>query len=124
MVPVTQAPHPIPTVAMKESLVVLTTAPSQEVASQLAHAAVEARLAACVQVLGPIQSTYWWEGKVQSDAEWLCLLKTTAAAYPDLEQTLRQAHPYDEPEIIALPITAGSAGYLNWLAGETQRDRS
>ena len=108
---------------MSEYLTVLSTAPSEEVAGELARTAVERRLAACVQVLGPMQSTYWWEGKVQSDPEWLCLFKTTSANYDALEAAIRQTHPYDEPEIIALPITAGSRGYLNWLASETRNSR-
>jgi periplasmic divalent cation tolerance protein len=84
----------------------------------LARGAVEARLAACAQVLGPITSSYWWEGAVASDQEWQVVFKTTAAAYPALERHLRQVHSYDVPEILCLPVTAGHRPYLDWLDTE------
>jgi periplasmic divalent cation tolerance protein len=97
---------------------VVTTTDSRAAADGLARGAVEARLAACAQVLGPITSSYRWEGTIATEEEWQVLLKTTAAAYPALERHLREAHTYDVPEILCLPVTAGSPAYLEWLDTE------
>lgn len=102
-----------------EVLTVLTTTDSAEKAEALARGAVEARLAACAQVAGPVTSVYRWEGAVRTDREWQVLLKTTAARYDALEAHLRAAHDYDTPEIIATPVTRGGADYLAWVAAET-----
>lgn len=99
-------------------LAVLTTTGTAEEAEALAGGAVERRLAACAQVSAPVTSVYRWKGRIQQDREWQVLFKTTAARYAALETHLRQAHSYDEPEIIALPVTAGSPGYLHWVAEE------
>ncbi len=99
---------------------VVTAVGSQEDATRLAAILVEHRLAACVQVVGPVSSTYWWEGRVETAAEWLCLVKTTAAALEPAMETIRAEHSYDEPEITATPIVAGSAGYLRWLGAEVR----
>jgi len=80
---------------------------------------VAARHAACVQVVGPITSRYWWEGAVEVSEEWLCLAKTTADRYPALEAAIRQLHSYDEPEIVAVAVVAGSPSYLEWVLRET-----
>lgn len=96
-------------------LVVLTTAGSAEEARSIAAALVERHLAACVQVLGPMTSTYWWEGAVETAEEWLCLAKTTGDRYPAVEQAILGLHSYDTPEILALPVSAGSSAYLEWL---------
>jgi len=101
-------------------LQVLTTIDSREAAEQVARAVVEARVAACAQVVGPIHSTYWWEGKVEAAEEWQVLMKTTGERYAELERVIRQAHSYDVPEIIATPITGGGADYLSWVAQETR----
>lgn len=101
---------------MEKPLQVLTTVPDRAMADRLASQLVEGRVAACVQVLGPVDSTYRWEGKVERAGEWLLLAKTTESRYPDLEREIAESHPYDTPEIIALPIVAGSASYLAWLA--------
>ena len=98
---------------------VTTTTDAREEASALARSAVEARLAACGQVLGPILSTYWWEGRVEAAEEWYVVFKTTAARYPELERHLRERHSYDVPEIVATPILAGNPAYLSWVSGET-----
>jgi periplasmic divalent cation tolerance protein len=95
---------------------VVTTAGSEEEAERLSEALVERRLAACVQVVGPISSRYRWRGKVEHEREWQCLAKTEAAAYPQVEAAIRELHSYDEPEIIALPIAQGSDGYLRWIS--------
>jgi len=98
-----------------EYLQVLTTAGSEEEAERISEALVDRRLAACVQVLGPIATRYRWQGKVEQAQEWMCLAKTEASRYPDLETAIREIHSYDEPEIVAAPIVAGSEGYLDWI---------
>jgi len=98
---------------------VSVTAPSADEAGRLGRIAVEQRLAACAQVSGPITSTYWWEGKVQSATEWLCVLKTTAPLMGRLTGVLREAHSYEVPEIVAVPIEAGDEDYLAWVSEET-----
>jgi periplasmic divalent cation tolerance protein len=100
---------------MGECLQVLTTAGSEEEAGRIGEVLVEWRLAACVQVVGPIVCRYRWEGKVEEAREWQCLVKTTRAAYAAVEAAIREVHSYDEPEIIATPIVSGSAGYLAWI---------
>ena len=94
----------------------LTTAGSEQEAQRIADSLLEARLAACVQVLGPIASTYRWQGAVERATEWQCLAKTEARLYDQVEAAIRSAHSYDEPEIIALPILAASPGYLTWIS--------
>jgi periplasmic divalent cation tolerance protein len=81
---------------------------------------VEARLAACAQVAGPVVSSYWWEGDLERAEEWLLLLKLPATRYQELAEFLTQRHSYDEPEIVATPIVAGSAAYLSWIEEVTQ----
>jgi periplasmic divalent cation tolerance protein len=98
---------------------VLTTIDGRDAAVFLAERLVEGRTAACVQVVGPIQSVYRWRGAVERAEEWLCVAKTTRARYTDLERSIREGHPYDLPEITALPVVAGGADYLAWVAGET-----
>ncbi len=100
-------------------LQVLTTVQAREDAQKMAGALVEARLAACVQVVGPTLSTYWWKGKIEKATEWLLLIKTRKELYAQLEQAIKELHPYQTPEIIALPITAGSREYLDWIAKVT-----
>ena len=103
---------------MTDALQVHTTAETEEDAQTIARAAVEARLAVCAQVIGPITSTYWWEGKVETATEWLCLFKTDRQHYDGLEALIREKHPYEMPEILAMPVVAGSQPYLDWLAAE------
>lgn len=102
-----------------EPLLVITNCPDEASANSIALAVVEARLAACVNILPHIQSVYRWQGAVESAVETPLHIKTTAAAYPALEELIRRKHPYDVPEIIALPIARGLPAYLNWLAAET-----
>jgi periplasmic divalent cation tolerance protein len=94
-------------------------APHSE-AVELGRGAVEARLAACSQVAGPVVSSYWWEGDLERAEEWLLLLKLPAARFQELADFLTQRHSYDEPEIVATPIVAGSAAYLSWIEEVTQ----
>lgn len=98
-------------------LVVLVTAPSAEKAEEIARTVVEERLAACVNVLPAVRSIYRWEGKVQDDAEALMVVKTRADAFERLRARIGSLHPYECPEVIALPVVAGHAPYLEWLAG-------
>jgi periplasmic divalent cation tolerance protein len=102
-------------IGMSEAIQISTTTATREDAERLAAALVEQRLAACVQVGGPIASCYRWQGAIETAQEWRCTIKTTRAVYEQVERAIRQLHPYDEPEIIAVPIVAGSAGYLRWL---------
>ena len=97
---------------------VMTTLPSEAQAEELARALVQARLAACVQVQ-TIRSFYVWKEESHADPEWLLLIKTRAARYAELEQYLLAHHPYETPEIVQLPITAGSAAYLDWVSAQT-----
>jgi periplasmic divalent cation tolerance protein len=103
-----------------ETLLVLTNVPERAVAERLAEMLVEKKLAACVNILAPCRSVYRWKGGVQHDEEHPMLMKTTAERYPALEQALRAAHPYELPEIIALPLARGLPAYLQWVAAETQ----
>lgn len=98
---------------------VVTTVGSAEEAERLAQSAVVARLAACAQVSGPIQSTYWWEGELNRAEEWQVTFKTTRERYPPLEAHIRDNHEYDVPEILCLPVIAGNPPYLAWLTEET-----
>ena len=96
-----------------------TTFGHEEVAKACAQVLVEQRLAACVQIVGPIESIYRWEGKVQQDREWKLVIKSVSARQSDLIQAIRRLHSYTEPEIIILPILAASEGYARWLIEQT-----
>ena len=100
-------------------LLVLTNLPDRPAAEKLAEALVSERLAACVNVLAPCRSVYRWKGALQNDEEIPVLVKTTAARYPALEAAIRANHPYELPEIVALPVERGLAAYLSWVAEET-----
>jgi periplasmic divalent cation tolerance protein len=101
-------------------LQVQTTTDSRAEAMELARAAVEARLAACAQVAGPVASMYWWDDAIERAEEWLLMLKLPAAGYQELANFLTERHSYDEPEIVATPIVAGSESYLSWIEEETR----
>jgi periplasmic divalent cation tolerance protein len=101
---------------MSEYIQVLTTVGSEQEAKRIGTALVEARLAACVQTIGPIRSRYRWQGEVEEAQEWQCLAKTETWRYSKVEASIREIHSYDEPEIIAIPILEGSAGYLAWIS--------
>lgn len=105
---------------MNEILLVITNLPDAPAAEKLARHLIEERAAACVNQLAPCISTYRWQGKIESATEVPLLIKTTQAAYPRLEKMIREAHPYELPEIIAVPVTAGLPAYLNWIGNETK----
>jgi len=98
---------------------VSTTVAKAADARAIARALVTRRLAACVQVSGPITSTYWWRGNIETAREWLCVAKTRRSLYAKVEAAIKELHPYEVPEIVATPITAASAEYLAWLDAET-----
>ena len=104
---------------MTDVLQIVTTVGSREDAERIAKELVEKRLAACAQVSGPITSFYWWEEKLEQSQEWVCRIKTRRAHYTALEETIRDAHPYDVPEILATTVVAGNPRYLEWVAKET-----
>ncbi len=103
---------------------VQTTVGRPSDADRLAALLVDGGLAACAQVVGPIRSRYRWRGAVETAEEWLLLVKTTRAAWPGVERAILAAHPYDEPELIALPVVAGSEEYLGWVEAEVSAERS
>ena len=101
------------------ALLVLTNLPDRAAAEKLADALIAGRTAACVNILAPCRSVYRWKGAVQHDEEHPLLIKTTAERYPALEAAIRARHPYELPEIIAVPVEYGLPQYLNWVALET-----
>lgn len=100
---------------MTEYLQVITTTDSKDIAQTIAKHLLEKRLAGCVQVSGPVTSSYWWNGKIETSEEWYCMIKTTTASYKAVEREIIAVHSYDVPEIIAIPAANGSESYLNWL---------
>jgi periplasmic divalent cation tolerance protein len=107
---------------MSEALLILTNLPDLASAQALARLLVERKLAACVNILPAVQSVYRWQGEVEQAVEVTLLIKTSAHRYAELESTIKAAHPYALPEIIALPIVAGLPAYLDWITAETQKD--
>ena len=101
-------------------LLVVTNLPDRAAAERLADAVIAKNLAACVNILAPCRSVYRWKGAVQRDEEHPMLIKTTQERYAALEQALREGHPYELPEIIAVPIERGLPAYLDWVAAETK----
>lgn len=101
-------------------IVVLTTCPDEATASRIARNLVESGLAACVSRVGPIHSTYRWQEAIQDEPEVLLVIKTVTGRYSELEMRLKSLHPYELPEIIALPLVAGSAEYLAWMQGAVE----
>lgn len=104
---------------MPGALVVLVTAGSESEAETIAGALLDERLAACVTIGGPIRSVYRWQGRLADDREWQLVIKTRAALFDALADRVRALHSYDVPEIIGLPVTAGSPTYLEWLDDAT-----
>ena len=104
---------------MNQALIALTTFPDIDTAQRLASQIVQAKLAACVNIIPQVQSIYIWQGEECNESECIALIKTTEKAYSELESLLKQQHPYELPEIIATPITNGSKDYLSWLSTNT-----
>ena len=105
---------------MQDYIQVLVSIDDEGRAHELQRLILEHRAAACVQVLGPISSAYWWEGQIEEAQEWLCLAKTIRSEYARLESLVKENHPYETPEIIATPILAGNKDYLEWIESETK----
>lgn len=102
-----------------DAMVVLVTVPTSEEAEIIAKLLLEHRKAACVNIVPRVDSLFWWEGKIDSSREVLLIVKTRAALMKEVIDLVKQAHSYTTPEVIALPIVAGSQDYLKWLAEET-----
>ena len=100
---------------MTDKRLILTTAGSEEEADKIAQALVERQLAACVNIVPQVKSTYRWQGKVEEAQEWLLIVKTTAAMFEKVRGTIAELHSYDLPECISVPIEDGSVEYLNWI---------
>lgn len=100
-------------------LLVFSTLPDADAARRLAQGLVERRLAACVSILAPCSSVYRWQGKVETAAEVPVMIKTTDRRYAELEAAIRELHPYELPEIVAVPLRHGLPAYLDWVAAET-----
>lgn len=104
----------------QQSCQVVTATDSRELAEALADSAVEARLAASAQVVGPVRSTYWWQGDVVSAEEWRVTFRTTVARYAELEEHIRAHHNYELPGVVCVPFIGGYEPYLEWVTAETQ----
>ncbi len=100
-------------------LLVICSCPNQAVAEQIAHSLVDKQLAACVNITAPVTSIYRWQGETESAEERLLLIKTRNNVYPSLEQAIQELHPYELPEIIAVPLERGERQYLNWIDQNT-----
>ena len=103
---------------MTDYIQVVTTTETEADARAIAAALVERRLAACVQIHGPISSTYRWKGEVTTAGEWQCVAKTQAAIYDRVEEAIKGLHPYELPEILAVPMVAASQDYCRWIDGQ------
>ncbi len=104
---------------MTDKVVALSTCASAEEAGKIARALVDQRLAACVNILSPVQSVYRWKGAVEEAAEWLLVIKTRRVLFDEVQKAIRALHSYEVPELIALPIVAGAQNYLDWIDAET-----
>lgn len=107
---------------MSNALVVLTNVPDADHARAIARKVIELRLAACANILPAVQSVYRWQGAVEEASEVTLLIKTVQVRYAELESVIKSVHPYQVPEIIALPIASGLPAYMDWIAQETKKD--
>jgi periplasmic divalent cation tolerance protein len=103
---------------MTEYIQVMTTVPGQEVATRIAELLIDSRLAGCVQIIGPVTSVYRWQGKVETGAETMLLVKSRQDLFSSLAELIIANHPYEVPEILAVPVVAGGQSFLDWLSGE------
>ncbi|MCS7120067.1 MAG: divalent-cation tolerance protein CutA [Nitrososphaerota archaeon] len=109
---------------MDKIIQINTTFSRREDAIRAAKLLVEKSLAGCVQIVGPIVSIYRWKGEVETEEEWLCLIKSTETLFKHVEEAIKSVHPYEVPEIVAIPIISGSKEYLDWLHGSLEKERS
>jgi len=107
---------------MQQALLVLTNVPDVELARSMARTLVELRLAACVNIMPAVESVYQWQGQVEQASEVTLMVKTAQDRYAELEAVIKAVHPYDVPEIIAIPIKDGLPAYLQWIATETRKE--
>lgn len=105
---------------MAEYVQVLTTVGSEEEAAKIGGDLLERRLVACAQTIGPITSRYRWQNKLEEEREWQLLAKTETRLYEEVERAIRSLHSYEEPEILAIPVLAGSSGYLGWISASVE----
>ena len=105
-----------------QPFLVTTTSDDRSVLETISNQLIDKQLAACVQISGPIQSCYRWEGKVENSEEWLCTIKTSSPSYCHVEKLVLELHNYDQPQLIGWPIAVGSEGYLNWLRENIKRE--
>lgn len=103
---------------MGDYIQLITTTDKKDIAETIARTLVERRLAACAQIVGPITSVYHWQGKIETAQEWQCVVKSRGELYASIERAIRELHPYQVPEILALPVLAGSEAYLHWIDQE------
>jgi len=103
---------------MKQYVQIITNTNTEENAEKIANALVRNRLAACVQIIGPTASVYWWKGEVEGAKEWLCIVKTRKDLFNAVEALVRRYHTYETPEILAVPIIEGNESYISWLNKE------
>ncbi len=104
---------------MNRFIQIITTVPRRQDVEKISKALLDKRLAACVQIGGPVKSIYRWHGKIEKAREWICAIKTKKSLYKKVEKVIIEIHPYEVPEIIVIPITGGSRDYLKWLSAET-----
>ena len=105
---------------MTEFIQVFTTVNSRDNADKIASKLLGERVASCVQVFGPVNTSYWWKGRIERAKEWLCLIKAKEKDYRVIETSIKKVHQYDVPEILALPILKGNIDYLKWIRSETR----
>ena len=104
-----------------EYIVVFITVPNLEVGEKIGNTLVEEKLAACVNITSEIKSVYFWKGKIEEDKEYLLIIKTRKDKFESLERRVKEIHPYEVPEIIAVPIVLGSKDYLDWIDETLER---
>jgi periplasmic divalent cation tolerance protein len=107
---------------MEEYIQVFVTTDKKEDAEKIAGVLVKDRMAGCTQIVGPIVSTYWWKGNIETAEEWLCLIKSKKSLYQKIEKAVKEMHTYETPEIIAIPIVDGSKDYFEWLKNEVKKE--
>ncbi|MDR2017549.1 MAG: divalent-cation tolerance protein CutA [Syntrophobacterales bacterium] len=105
---------------MEEVIQITTTADNKETVERIGMSLVEKKLAACIQILGPIKSVYRWKGNVENAEEWLCLIKSKTSLYKEIETDILRLHPYELPEITVTDVIGGLAGYIRWVEDETR----